>query len=507
MLALFRTSASRTSYTHRLSFTRAYVKDASFPPPPNLTILETPEQNAQARVWIEQFKSHTIPRELVDLAFSRSSGPGGQNVNKVNTKATLRCPLSSWWIPAWARDALKRSPSYVSSSQSILITSTVYRSQAQNIQECLGKLHTLVLSASSSELINEPSEEQKQKVRKYEQAEKAHRRHEKDKRSATKRSRKDKDLRNRPAFNEDGSASPYTKGLFANIREDIHAALLEFCGTTVFLTLAFGGVQASGAEAASTGSSPTSVERIMYAATSFGLSLLISAWLFFRVTGGLFNPNVSLALLLTGVIEPVRFVLYCIAQLVGGIAAAALVLGLTPGPVSYNTKLAPGVNPAQGVFIEAFITATLCLAVLMLAAEKHIATPFAPVGIGLTLFVCHLFAIYYTGCGMNTARSFGPAVVTGFPYGTHWVSPKYWVGPGIGSLIAVGFYSVLKHYRYWRFNPGADTTDSRNSPDDPVAKAINRSRSRGSRTSRDMEGRKTVNDSTTNTSHFNDSPV
>ena len=41
--------------------------------------------------------------------------------------------------------------------------------------------------------------------------------------------------------------------------------------------------------------------------------------------------------------------------------------------------LAPGINPAQGVFIEAFITATLCLAVLMLAAEKHIATPFAPV--------------------------------------------------------------------------------------------------------------------------------
>lgn len=103
-----------------------------------------------------------------------------------------------------------------------------------------------------------------------------------------------------------------------------------------------------------------------------------------------------------------------------------------------STVLAPGINPAQGVFIEAFITAVLCLAVLMLAAEKHIATPFAPVstegylqevisevhaqvGVGLTLFICELFAVYYTGGAVNTARAFGPAVVTGFPHGTHWV--------------------------------------------------------------------------------------
>lgn len=46
-----------------------------------------------------------------------------------------------------------------------------------------------------------------------------------------------------------------------------------------------------------------------------------------------------------------------------------------------STVLAPDINSAQGVFIEAFITATLCLAVLMLAAEKHIATPFAPVSL------------------------------------------------------------------------------------------------------------------------------
>ncbi|THG95723.1 hypothetical protein EW026_g5974 [Hermanssonia centrifuga] len=124
-----------------------------------------------------------------------------------------------------------------------------------------------------------------------------------------------------------------TQSLFAGIGDDIHAAVLEFCGTTVFLTLAFGGVQASAAEAGSVAEGATSVMRIMYIAVSFGLALLVSAWLFFRVTGGLFNPNVSLSLLLVGVIGPVRFVLYCIAQLLGGIAAAALILGLTPGPL------------------------------------------------------------------------------------------------------------------------------------------------------------------------------
>ncbi|THH21639.1 hypothetical protein EUX98_g8312 [Antrodiella citrinella] len=265
--------------------------------------------------------------------------------------------------------------------------------------------------------------------------------------------------------------------LFSTFRADMHAALLEFVGTTFFLTSAFGGVQAISAEANESGGT-SFVDRDMKIALSFGFSLLVAAWLFFRITGGLFNPQVSLALLLCGIIGPVRFVLYCVAQLVGGIAAAALVLALTPGPLQANTFLAPGINPAQGVFIEAFITAGLCLAVLMLAAEKHLVTPFAPVGIGLTLFIGHLFAVFYTGAGMNTARSFGPAVVTGFPHGTQWI---YWVGPTLGAVFAAAFYGILKHYEYWRLNPGQDTVDESQSPPDPIKKvATSRQRRLGS---------------------------
>lgn len=117
--------------------------------------------------------------------------------------------------------------------------------------------------------------------------------------------------------------------------DDLKAALFEFVGTTMFLLLAFGGTQASN-EVVGSG-----LERSLYIATAFGLSLLVSAWFFFRATGGLFNPDVSLALLLVGCISPTRFVLYCIAQMVGAIAAAGIVLGLTPGSITYKYVFFP----------------------------------------------------------------------------------------------------------------------------------------------------------------------
>ena len=128
--------------------------------------------------------------------------------------------------------------------------------------------------------------------------------------------------------------SPMRYGyLFYNIEEDLKAAFLEFIGTAFFLILGLGGVQAATGEN-DMSSATTRIEQVLYISTSMGFSLLVSAWLFFRVTGGLFNPNVSLGLALVGVIQPVRFVLYCIAQLVGAIVGAALVDALTPGPLS-----------------------------------------------------------------------------------------------------------------------------------------------------------------------------
>ncbi|KAJ4480242.1 RF-1 domain-containing protein [Lentinula aciculospora] len=164
----------------------------SLPIPPSIDVLEGPEDWAEARRWVSQFKVESIPRTLVQLSFSRSSGPGGQNVNKVNTKATVRCSTDAYWIPLWARAALIKSPQYVSSTKSLLITSTVYRSQSQNVDDCLTKLHALVLSAASSPIKNETSEETKKRVEGHQKAQKERNRKDKVQRSAVKQYRSGK---------------------------------------------------------------------------------------------------------------------------------------------------------------------------------------------------------------------------------------------------------------------------------------------------------------------------
>jgi len=262
--------------------------------------------------------------------------------------------------------------------------------------------------------------------------------------------------------------------MFENFRQDLIAALLEFTGTFLFLFLGLGGIQAGaasntysrvGSEAADSAfQNVPSTSQLMYIATSMGLSLLVSAWAFYRVTGALFNPNVGLALLLVGALSPVRFMLYCIAELAGAIAAVAVLHALLPGPLSFSCNISLGVSLAQAVFIEMFITAALCISVFMLAAEKHAMTPMAPVGIGLTLFVGHLFGVVYTGASMNTARAFGPAVIIGFTH-DHWV---YWVGPTLGSIIAAGLYTALKHFDYQLLNPGQDSHHTELSPAAPA---------------------------------------
>lgn len=96
---------------------------------------------------------------------------------------------------------------------------------------------------------------------------------------------------------------------------------------------------------------------------------------------------------------------------------------------------------------------------------EHKATYLAPIGIGLTLFVCQLFGTLWTGCGMNPARSLGPSAVAGSFPGYHWI---YYVGPYIGSLIATGFYWLLKSFDYTSVVLGQDSSDEHASPHLPT---------------------------------------
>src|ERR1700748_2771195 len=122
---------------------------------------------------------------------------------------------------------------------------------------------------------------------------------------------------------------------------------------------------------------------------------------------------------LIGAMTPFRAVFAFIAQIISAITAAAVVQGLFPGPLNVSTTPSCGTTTTQGLFIEMFLTAELVFVIFMLAAEKHKATYLAPVGIGLALFVAEMCGVYYTGGSLNPARSFGPAVLTGFR-GSHW---------------------------------------------------------------------------------------
>src|SRR5271170_1930549 len=121
----------------------------------------------------------------------------------------------------------------------------------------------------------------------------------------------------------------------------------------MFLFMAFGGTHIANLPGATvttqSGTAFIDTSNLMFIALAFGLSLIINVWIFFRVSGALFNPAISLALALATVISPLRAVLLIIAQILGGIVAAALIDGLMPGELNVGTSLSGDINIAQGI--------------------------------------------------------------------------------------------------------------------------------------------------------------
>ena len=94
----------------------------------------------------------SIPRRELRFSFVRSSGPGGQNVNKVASKAVLRWPAAaSTSLPAEVRRRLfARYPRRINDRGELILSSQRYRDQARNIEDCLEKLRTLILSVAKN---------------------------------------------------------------------------------------------------------------------------------------------------------------------------------------------------------------------------------------------------------------------------------------------------------------------------------------------------------------------
>jgi len=253
---------------------------------------------------------------------------------------------------------------------------------------------------------------------------------------------------------------PYGEYLSDTVRNHFVACSGEFVGTVLFLFFSLGGTQvannipsSSGDTVAEIGSNP---QQLQYIALCFGFSLAVNAWVFFRISGGLFNPAVTVGMTLIGALPWFRGTLLFFTQIVGGIVAAGLISAMLPGPLNVQTTLGGGTSVVQGLFIEMILTGQLVFTIIMLAAEKHKSTFIAPVGIGLSLFIAELLGVYFTGGSLNPARSFGPAVVANSFPGYHWI---YWVGPFLGSLLAASFYKFIKVLEYETANPGQDGGD------------------------------------------------
>ncbi|KAF2632527.1 aquaporin [Macroventuria anomochaeta] len=228
------------------------------------------------------------------------------------------------------------------------------------------------------------------------------------------------------------------------------AFLGEFIGTFLFLFFAFAATQTANNLL---GNRAMDIQSLMYISLAFGFSLAVNVWVFFRVSGGLFNPAVTVAMALIGALPWLKAALLILAQLLGAITAAGVVAATFPGPLAVRTRLGAGTSISRGVFIEMFLTAMLIFCIFMLAAEKHRSTFIAPIGIGLALFIAEMAGVLYTGGSLNPARSFGPDVATKRFDGYHWI---YWVGPLLGALLAVLLYRLLKMLEYETANPGAD---------------------------------------------------
>ena len=140
-----------------------------------------------------------------------------------------------------------------------------------------------------------------------------------------------------------------------SVKGHIVACVGEFVGTFMFLLFALGGTNvvntapAEGANATDLSANPS---KIMYIALVFGMSLAVNAWVFFRISGGLFNPAVTLGMMIVGATSYLRGALVITSQILGGIAASAVVLVMMPNELAVKTELGGGTTVAQGLFIE-----------------------------------------------------------------------------------------------------------------------------------------------------------
>jgi MIP family channel proteins len=211
----------------------------------------------------------------------------------------------------------------------------------------------------------------------------------------------------------------------------------EFIGTFTLIFVGAGTV-------ISTGGPDVLVSLLLIAlATGLAIGVMVSALA--HISGGHFNPAVTLGALVARRITVRLALVYWAAQLLGALSAAFALLGVFPPAEWQNSHLGtPSLGPAvgwgTGVLVEALLTFFLVVVIFGTAIDpKGTFNAVGGLAIGLTISMDTMMGGLLTGAAMNPARWFGPAVLSGF-FDNGYV---YWIGPLLGGAVAGLVYAYV----------------------------------------------------------------
>ena len=178
-------------------------------------------------------------------------------------------------------------------------------------------------------------------------------------------------------------------------------------------------------------------------AFAHGFAIMIMVYAIGHISGAHINPAVTISMWITKKIKTAKAAGYIISQLIGASIAAyflkVMYVNADPRLHLGTTKLAEGITFMNGIFIEAVITFMLVFVIFAVAVDKRAPVGFHGLAIGLTITTMILVTGVLTGASINPARTFGPALISGF-WTNHLV---YWIGPIVGGSTAALLYNKL----------------------------------------------------------------
>ncbi|MDH0834612.1 aquaporin Z [Acinetobacter johnsonii] len=186
-------------------------------------------------------------------------------------------------------------------------------------------------------------------------------------------------------------------------------------------------------------------------ALAFGLTVLTGAFALGHISGGHFNPAVSVGLWVGGRFDTKDLIPYVVSQVVGAVLAAWVLYLIVQGQAGFAgtggfatngyAELSPGkYSLISALMIEIVLTA-MFLIVIMGATDKRAPAGFAPIAIGLALTLIHLISIPVTNTSVNPARSTGVAIFAETAALSQlWL---FWVAPIVGAIIGAIIYKIL----------------------------------------------------------------